>query len=189
MGLSTQIAESFYDSKFSFTPGTMSGVVCVFTTALEKDNPFFIKSITFNYGAHIEQELMIELHKKFGEGLNTLPANSKIIFYQYWSPCRTCTDATIPDFLRRFGLIEKNIRVKFRFIDYYSKANVPNSTKQELWETNAEAQQAYDIACISSGHAKVKTNPTTPNQTIESMYLVIAPVGNNKTSFLMTVHQ
>ena len=189
MGLSTHTAGSFYDSQFYFSSGTMSGVVCVFLNTMEKDNPIFIKSFTFNYGAHIEQELMKAIHDKFGEGLRDLPANSKIIFYQYWSPCRTCTEATIPDFLHRFKLIEKNIVVKFRFIKYYSKENVIGSTKQELWTSNSEAQQAYDIASISSGHAKVKRSPTLPNQTIESMYLVIAPVGNNKTNFMITTRQ
>lgn len=97
---------------------------------------------------HVEQRLMQKLYIRYNE-FQGIPNNSKIIFVCTWSPCMSCTNELIPDFMKRIRYREKFLRVKFRFQDYYSRDRYQCGV--DAWSTVKDAQEAYADRCRKYG--------------------------------------
>ncbi|MEX3917887.1 hypothetical protein AB4Y43_16845 [Paraburkholderia sp. BR10872] len=107
---------------------------------------FHVETYKADTGIHVEQALMTALSKRYGT-LQALPARCTIVFVAQWSPCRHCTEGTIPMFLNQADIVGKSIRVKFRFKQYYAHGIFPRADKvsaEHLWRTVGEANAAYD---------------------------------------------
>jgi hypothetical protein len=143
-------AKAAFDDLHRHLSGNMHACVLVKDT----DHNQYYRNNIFNDGfystydahsstGHVEVELFQKLYGYFGNFSN-IPNNSTIIFAAKWSPCTQCTAQDIPNFLAALDIQNRNIRVKFRFENYYSLTDWPHNNLHR-WTDNATAQQAYDL--------------------------------------------
>ncbi|MGE8452437.1 MAG: hypothetical protein ACN6OP_17815 [Pseudomonadales bacterium] len=147
----------------------------------------------FERGEHVEQVLMQMLNERYGD-IGSMPQGSTIIFAAKWSPCKQCAEQLIPVFLRQANLVARNIRIKFRFEDYYVSGIYPNAnvSQKYLWPNQDAANMAY--SAISSSYPiynrmnyfyREEDNSVTDKV---SKYVVFAPAHVDRTSEFETWH-
>ena len=125
---------------------------------------------------HAEDKLFHLLEEKYGN-LASVPANSKIVFYGNWSPCKLCMSTTVPKKLGELDIINRNQRVRFRFNRYYTAAAWEqqglgvrkDSGGQYFWDSDEQAQNAYDeLARLYGRHNQKDRSTDTQVITTES---------------------
>nr|WP_298115570.1 hypothetical protein [uncultured Pseudomonas sp.] len=152
-----------------------------------------ITNYEFGNNAHVEQKLMVMLNTKYGAIAN-IPSNSTVIFAAKWSPCQECTNFLIPDFLRRADVVSRNIRVKFRYENYYLDGLYPNSlaSKKHLWPNQGQATAAYSTLSTSfPAHSRINWSYDEPSSTMTDKVkplIVFALANVDKTHLFETWH-
>jgi hypothetical protein len=99
-----------------------------------------------HYDVHAEDAMYAHLRELYrAEGI---PFHAKIIFYVTKSPCKKCTENMIDQVFGLYSDIAKNHLLYFSFVfkDYYLKSRSSESNKAQhlAWDSDREAQQAYD---------------------------------------------
>lgn len=133
---------------------------------------------------HVEVQLFMKIKDIF-KNFKDIPNQSTIVIASRWSPCQQCVASDIPYFLSQIPLQEKNLRVKFRFDNHYSKDDWKFDGQYHLWPSNLEAQQAYDALAKQYPVAKMhETFWPEYNAVVqkESWSVVFAPRTQEKTS-------
>lgn len=136
-----------------------------------------IRSTEHTYGGgtlvHVEDMLLHQLDVWWGYA--NIPANAKIVFYGNWSPCKHCINETIPRAFAKMNIVEKNLRLRFRFNNYYTQDNwqgAGKQTRQEsggrfFWASADDADNAY--MQLASLYGKFATkNISTPEKVMSS---------------------
>ncbi|MEN2394356.1 hypothetical protein [Pseudomonas halotolerans] len=141
---------------------------------------------------HVEQHLMQMLSEKYG-AIHSIPAHSTVIFVGKWSPCQECTNYLIPGFLRHADVVARNIRVKFRFEQYYVTGVYPNAAADaNLWPNQGRAQAAYtqiSHAYPTTHRQNYSYNPDTRQVTDKlKRQVVFAPTHVDRTHEFETWH-
>jgi hypothetical protein len=138
---------------------TMSATVMVKDPA----NPGFFASWTEQYSindpsVHVELKLMRRLYENYGN-FATLPDGATIVFACNWSPCKQCVTERIPEFMRKMTALGKSIRVRFRFVNFYSRAHYTPGHYQNagthLFDRDSEAESAYEELSQQYGNHSV----------------------------------
>lgn len=117
---------------------------------------------------HVEDMLLHLLKEKYGS-LSAIPENSKIVLYGYWRPCKFCMDHTIPSRLSEMKIVERNLRVRFRFNQYYTASSWEaqgKSVRSEsgghyFWESTEAAEEAYTKLAGIYGRFPMKSRSTS----------------------------
>lgn len=164
MGQTSQHAEGLLTQKTFCYPD----MACQLVVHL-RDNSFTTSYASYGRGCqvHVEDMLFHLLEEKF-TSLSSIPEYSKIVFYGHWSPCRLCTDQTIPNNLAKMKIIERNLRVRFRFNHYYTRESWvsqgkgvrPGSGGHYFWESNEAADAAYSRVSNLYGTFPMKPRST-----------------------------
>ncbi|WP_321937532.1 hypothetical protein [Paraburkholderia sp. J8-2] len=181
--------EVFHIRRNDQSEDAMSAAVAV---ALPGGHMQFFHVETFNLksGIHVEQALMTALNTQYGT-LQALPTRCTIIFVARWSPCRECIQGTIPKFLSLTNIVDKSIRVKFRFEKYYAHGIFPRAERvrsEHLWRTEGEAIAAYDALANQYDYHNFKVTDAVPGGFAVNLKrrLVFAPAQVTKTSQMDT---
>lgn len=173
MGKTSQWAEGLLVTKTNGTPD----MACQVLVVGSDDKPLANKYSTYGSGClvHVEDMLFHLLQEEFGD-LASIPPGSKVVFYGHWSPCRHCMSQTIPPRLQAMKIADRNIQIRFRFGRYYTKeawTACDKQVRQEsgghyFWDSNEEAQKAYDELASLYGKFPLK-NISTPQQVITTV--------------------
>lgn len=160
--------------------------------------PLVTKHATYGSGLllHVEHQLLCLLKESFGD-FSAIPAGAKIIFYGFWSPCKQCTNDYIPPALHQMGIFDRNLRVRFRFKEYYTQARweaygkgVRNESGGHFfWESEQNADAAYSLLAAPYGTFALK-NLTTPTEVKSSVSPRVAFIkGDGRSRTVTTWHE
>jgi hypothetical protein len=167
----------------------MTGVLLV----AEPNSQYVVQKHSFQWASneHAEIKAMQWLSERYGgEELPNLSDDAKIIFVCNWSPCKQCTEHTIPGWLSMIKLSERNIRVKFRFRDVYCRgAYKGRGSEQYVWMARSTAMDAYrDLENTYGVHSEKFHPESTDSDGITygmvrtKLKLVFDVFGDHKTS-------
>ena len=157
------------------------------------------KTARFTYGSgplvHVEDMLLHQLDEWWGYA--NIPPGSKIIFYANWSPCKHCIQNTIPNALNKMNVVENNLRIRFRFNEYYTaqawNGRGKNVRKESgghyFWESQESAESAYEALASIYGRCGLK-DLSTPTQVKTSVSPRVAFIrGQSRSRTLTTWHE
>jgi hypothetical protein len=142
------------------------------------------------YADHTETKIFAALIKAYGNQLEKLPNQATVVISANWSPCKQCTEKTIPGFIEYTKFFDQGNRVlKFRFKRYYTETNwvsVGNkvhphqNAKKLYWEDNDTAEDAYND--LAEKYGVHKTASLGISLWWKDCYrLVFAPTNDKKT--------
>lgn len=164
MGNTSEMAAGLLNQRTAGAPD-MAGQLVVQLS----DGSYVTKYAAYGSGllVHVEDMLFHLLEEHFG-ALNTIPPNSKIIFYGHWSPCKYCMSATIRPKLNEMDVENRNQRVRFRFDQYYTSSEWARAGKgvrqgsggHFFWDSSNEADAAYENLANRFGKFPMKSRST-----------------------------
>jgi hypothetical protein len=162
---------------------------------------YFQAHASYDGEYHIEVELFRLLNENT-DNFRTIPNGCRLIVRAKWSPCKQCTEVSIPGFIKAAQLFERGVQLKFRFDEFYTRAHweaqgggIRQGGGQFFWESDVAATTAYKALCRKYGIHAMADAPVPAEErdrhrgiTLMGMRtkdkLVIEPAGVGKTSRL-----